>query len=66
MLLQLARLSDSDMKAVKNMKLIEGSDLRQASEETFSLKFDSDKVNFFTRLFALQESKYWLKLRCNS
>ncbi|KAK4416000.1 protein transport Sec1a [Sesamum alatum] len=40
-LMQLAKLSDSDMKAVKNMKLIEGSDSRKASKGTFSLKFDS-------------------------
>lgn len=52
MLLQLARLSHADMKAVKIMKLTDGSDSRKASEGTFSLKFDSEKVNLFTRLHA--------------
>lgn len=68
MLLQLARLSDADMKAVKNMKLIEGCDKRSASKGTFSLMFDSKKVNLFTRLHAyiMMGSRYWLKFRCNS
>lgn len=55
MLLQLARLSDTDMKAVKNMKLIGGCESRSVSEGTFSLMFDSEKVNLFTRL-------QWIKL----
>lgn len=33
------------MKAVKNMKLLEGSERRKKSQGTFSLKFDSAKVN---------------------
>ncbi|CDP20294.1 unnamed protein product [Coffea canephora] len=39
-LCQLAKLSTNDMKAVKNMKLIEGSENRKTSGG-FSLKFDS-------------------------
>lgn len=65
-ILQLARLSDTDMKVVKNMKLIEGSDSRSASTGTFSLMFDSEKVIFFyNRLHAyvMVDSRYWLKLR---
>ncbi|KAK6162481.1 hypothetical protein DH2020_002322 [Rehmannia glutinosa] len=42
-LLQLAKLSRADMKTVKNMKLLEGSDSKKASHGTFSLKFDSAK-----------------------
>lgn len=42
-LMQLAKLSSEDMKAVKNMKLLEGSDSRKTSHGTFSLKFDSAK-----------------------
>ncbi|CAI9770317.1 unnamed protein product [Fraxinus pennsylvanica] len=42
-LMQLAKLSSEDMKAVKNMKLLEGSDSRKTSNGTFSLKFDSAK-----------------------
>lgn len=66
MLLQLARLSDTDMKVVQNMKLIEGSDSRSVSTGTFSLLFDSDKVSFYNRLHAcvMVDSRYWLKLRC--
>lgn len=52
MLLQLAKLSASDMKAVKNMKLIEGSDTRKTSSGSFSLKFGSEKVNLPTRRHA--------------
>lgn len=44
-LLQLAKLSRADMKAVKNMKLLEGSDSKKTSHGGFSLKFDSAKVN---------------------
>ncbi|XP_022897159.1 SNARE-interacting protein KEULE-like [Olea europaea var. sylvestris] len=42
-LMQLAKLSSEDMKAVKNMKLLEGSNSRKTSHGTFSLKFDSAK-----------------------
>ncbi|KAL2460791.1 SNARE-interacting protein KEULE [Abeliophyllum distichum] len=42
-LMQLAKLSREDMKAVKNMKLLEGSVSRKTSNGTFSLKFDSAK-----------------------
>ncbi|KAL0411818.1 UNVERIFIED_CONTAM: protein transport Sec1a [Sesamum latifolium] len=45
----LAKLSDSDMKAVKNMKLIEGYDSRKTSKGTFSLKFDSVKRKHASR-----------------
>lgn len=42
-LMQLAKLSPDDVKAVKNMRLLEGSDTRKASSGSFSLKFDSKK-----------------------
>ncbi|PHT59146.1 putative protein transport Sec1a [Capsicum baccatum] len=41
-LMQLAKLSPEDMKAVKNMRLLEGSEKRKPSG-SFSLKFDSKK-----------------------
>ncbi|GER26385.1 plant sec1, partial [Striga asiatica] len=48
-IMQLAKLPESDMKAVKNMKLIEGPDIRKASKGTFSSKFDSGKTKNATR-----------------
>lgn len=43
-LFQLARLSQDDMHAVKNMKYLGGSDIKKPSGGVFSLKFDSHKV----------------------
>ncbi|XP_039128794.1 SNARE-interacting protein KEULE-like isoform X1 [Dioscorea cayenensis subsp. rotundata] len=42
-LMQLARLSQDDMHAVKNMKYLGGSDIKKPSGGVFSLKFDSHK-----------------------
>lgn len=50
MLLQLAKLSEADMQSVINMKLIEATDSRKTSQGTFSLKFDSAKVNIYSKL----------------
>ncbi|KAK6142909.1 hypothetical protein DH2020_023257 [Rehmannia glutinosa] len=58
-LMQLAKLSQTDMKAVKNMKLIEGSDSRKASKGTFSLKFDSEKSKHATRKDRKGEEETW-------
>ncbi|GFP82263.1 protein transport sec1a [Phtheirospermum japonicum] len=40
-LMQLAKLTRADMKTVKNMKFLEGSNSKKASHGTFSLKFDA-------------------------
>lgn len=39
--LQLAKLSPEDMKAVKNMRLLEEPGTKKASHGSFSLKFDA-------------------------
>ncbi|GFP95012.1 snare-interacting protein keule [Phtheirospermum japonicum] len=57
--IQLAKLPGSDMKAVINMKLIEGSDTRKASKGTFSLKFDSEKRKHATRKDRSGEEETW-------
>ncbi|KAL6965015.1 STXBP unc-18 S1 [Sarracenia purpurea var. burkii] len=44
-LMQLAKLSQEDMKAVKNMRMLEGSKARKTSTGSFSLKFDAHMVN---------------------
>lgn len=62
-LMQLARLSDADMKAVKNMKLIEGCDSRSASKGTFSLMFDSEKRKPAARKDRTGEEETWALFR---
>ncbi|KAA8544825.1 hypothetical protein F0562_019584 [Nyssa sinensis] len=42
-LMQLAKVSHEDMKAVKNMRMLEGSDTRKTPSGSFSLKFDAHK-----------------------
>ncbi|CAA0806058.1 Protein transport Sec1a [Striga hermonthica] len=58
-IMQLAKLPESDMKAVKNMKLIEGPDMRKASKGTFSLKFASGKTKNATRKDRAGEDETW-------
>ncbi|KAL3814916.1 hypothetical protein ACJIZ3_016184 [Penstemon smallii] len=62
-LMQLAKLSPEDMKAVKNMKLLEGSDSRKASSGTFSLKFDSAKRKHASRKDRTGEEETWALFR---
>lgn len=40
---QLAKLTPEDMKAVKNMRMLEGTDSKKAANGSFSLKFDAQK-----------------------
>ncbi|KAG6434455.1 hypothetical protein SASPL_106092 [Salvia splendens] len=58
-LMQLARLSDTDMKAVKNMTLIGGCDSRSVSRGTFSLMFDSEKRKSTVRKDRTGEEAIW-------
>ncbi|PIN24669.1 Vesicle trafficking protein Sec1 [Handroanthus impetiginosus] len=62
-LMQLAKLSQADMKAVTNMKLIEGSESRKASKGTFSLKFDSAKRKHASRKDRTGEEETWALFR---
>ncbi|XP_047976499.1 protein transport Sec1a-like isoform X2 [Salvia hispanica] len=58
-LMQLARLSNTDMKAVKNMKLISGYDSRNVSKGTFSLMLDSEKRKSMVRKDRTGEESIW-------
>ncbi|KAL1546464.1 Protein transport Sec1a [Salvia divinorum] len=58
-LMQLARLSDTDMEAVKNVKLIGGCDSISVSKGTFSLMFDSEKRNSMARKDRTGEEAIW-------
>ncbi|XP_073027533.1 protein transport Sec1a-like [Primulina eburnea] len=58
-LMQLAKLSCEDMKAVKNMKLLEGTDAKKTSHGTFSLKFDSAKRKQAARKDRTGEDETW-------
>ncbi|KAH6812581.1 Sec1/munc18-like proteins superfamily [Perilla frutescens var. frutescens] len=58
-LMQLARLSESDMKAVKNMKLIEECDSRSASKGTFSLMFETEKRKPAARKDRTEKEETW-------
>ncbi|PIN23798.1 Vesicle trafficking protein Sec1 [Handroanthus impetiginosus] len=62
-LMQLAKLSRADMKTVKNMKLLEGSETRKASHGTFSLKFDSTKSKHAERKDRSGEEETWALFR---
>ncbi|XP_057805604.1 protein transport Sec1a-like isoform X2 [Salvia miltiorrhiza] len=62
-LMQLARLSDSDMKAVKNMTLVGGCDSRSVSKGTFSLMFDSEKRKSMARTDRSGEEETWALFR---
>ncbi|KAI3444687.1 hypothetical protein Pfo_001352 [Paulownia fortunei] len=62
-LMQLAKLSRADMKTVKNMKLLEGSDSKKTSHGTFSLKFDSAKRKHAERKDRTREEETWALFR---
>ncbi|CAN4111759.1 unnamed protein product [Withania somnifera] len=60
--LRLAKLSPEDMKAVKNMRMLEGSEKRKPSG-TFSLKFDSQKKGNAARKDRTGEEETWQLFR---
>ncbi|EYU30559.1 hypothetical protein MIMGU_mgv1a002638mg [Erythranthe guttata] len=62
-LMQLAKLPHADTKAVKNMKLIAGSDTGKTSKGAFSLKFDSAKSKHKLRKDRSGEEKTWALFR---
>ncbi|KAK4379392.1 hypothetical protein RND71_001254 [Anisodus tanguticus] len=61
-LMQLAKLSPEDMKAVKNMRMLEGSEKRKPSG-SFSLKFDSQKKANAARKDRTGEEETWQLFR---
>ncbi|XP_060169149.1 protein transport Sec1a-like [Lycium barbarum] len=61
-LMQLAKLSPEDMKAVKNMRMLEGSEKRKPSG-SFSLKFDSQKKGNAARKDRTGEEETWQLFR---
>ncbi|MCD7447191.1 Protein transport Sec1a, partial [Datura stramonium] len=62
-LMQLAKLSPEDMKAVQNMRMLEGSEKRKPSG-SFSLKFDSQKkANNAARKDRTGEEETWQLFR---
>ncbi|KAF5946397.1 hypothetical protein HYC85_016625 [Camellia sinensis] len=58
-LMQLAKLSREDMKTVKNMRMLEGSDARKAATGSFSLKFDAHKRKHAARKDRTGEEETW-------
>ncbi|KAK9273663.1 hypothetical protein L1049_018473 [Liquidambar formosana] len=59
-LMQLARLSSEDMKAVHNMRLLEGSSAtKKTSTVSFSLKFDAQKRKGAARKDRTGEEETW-------
>ncbi|GMP61812.1 hypothetical protein CsSME_00024127 [Camellia sinensis var. sinensis] len=58
-LMQLAKLSREDMKTVKNMRMLEGSDARKATTGSFSLKFDAHKRKHAARKDRTGEEETW-------
>ncbi|THG21409.1 hypothetical protein TEA_008505 [Camellia sinensis var. sinensis] len=55
----LAKLSREDMKTVKNMRMLEGSDARKAATGSFSLKFDAHKRKHAARKDRTGEEETW-------
>ncbi|XAR63168.1 hypothetical protein NMG60_11023012 [Bertholletia excelsa] len=62
-LMQLAKLSPEDMKAVKNMRVLEGSDGRKTATGGFSLKFDGHKRKHAARKDKTGEEETWMLSR---
>lgn len=60
----MAKLTEEDMQSVTNMKLIEAVDSRKTSKGTFSLKFDSAKVNINSKV-KLATMSVVLRPECN-
>lgn len=63
-IMQLAKLSTEDMKVVKNMRLLAGSDSKKASAaHSFSLKFNAQKTKQATRKDRTGEEETWQLFR---
>ncbi|XP_011656699.1 protein transport Sec1a isoform X2 [Cucumis sativus] len=63
-IMQLAKLSTEDMKVVKNMRLLGGSDSKKASSgHSFSLKFNAQKTKQATRKDRTGEEETWQLFR---
>ncbi|KAA8515933.1 hypothetical protein F0562_019112 [Nyssa sinensis] len=62
-LMQLAKVSHEDMKAVKNMRMLEGSDTRKTPSGSFSLKFDAHKRKHAARKDRTGEEETWQLFR---
>ncbi|KAI0500738.1 hypothetical protein KFK09_018954 [Dendrobium nobile] len=58
-LMQLAKLTAEDMKAVSNMKYLGGLDTKKASRGSFSLKFDAQKKKHAARKEREDEDETW-------
>ncbi|KAF7151996.1 hypothetical protein RHSIM_Rhsim01G0148400 [Rhododendron simsii] len=62
-LMQLAKLSSEDMKAVQNMRTLEGENARKTSTGGFSLKFDAHKRKHAARKDRTGEEETWQLFR---
>ncbi|XP_061961505.1 protein transport Sec1a-like isoform X1 [Populus nigra] len=62
-LMQLARLSNEDMKVVNNMKLLGGSSETKKTSGGFSLKFDNQKTKQAARKDRTDEEETWQLFR---
>ncbi|KAG5565649.1 hypothetical protein RHGRI_001534 [Rhododendron griersonianum] len=62
-LMQLAKLSCEDMKAVQNMRTLEGENARKTSTGGFSLKFDAHKRKHAARKDRTGEEETWQLFR---
>ncbi|CAI9104644.1 OLC1v1003358C1 [Oldenlandia corymbosa var. corymbosa] len=62
-LMQLAKISVEDMKAVKNMRMLEGSDNRKTSAGGFSLKFDTKRKHAARKDRTAEEEETWQLFR---
>ncbi|XP_024923813.1 protein transport Sec1a isoform X2 [Ziziphus jujuba] len=62
-LMQLARLSQEDMKVINNMRLLAGSEVKKTSSSSFSLKFDGQKKKQAARKDRTGEEETWQLFR---
>ncbi|XP_002511719.2 protein transport Sec1a isoform X1 [Ricinus communis] len=62
-LMQLAKLSETDMKAVKNMRLLVGSSVTKKASGSFSLKFNNQKTKTAARKDRTGEEETWQLFR---
>ncbi|GJS70700.1 protein transport Sec1a [Tanacetum coccineum] len=58
-LMQLAKLPPDDIKAIQNVKLLEGTNNKKKHHGAFSLKFDSQKRNHALRKDRTGEEETW-------
>ncbi|KAF2282668.1 hypothetical protein GH714_043778 [Hevea brasiliensis] len=62
-LMQLARLSEKDMKVVNNMQLLVGSPVNKKTSSSFSPKFDNQKTKHAARKDRTGEEETWQLFR---